>query len=99
MCTQVFPVLLKECVEFIHKILLRAPELKKVKLIWHDSAQDDGAMQLRADSLEPFIMGLKAVVETEDHYIAPDAKVRSSSRVGRQRLEFKALFDNGCETF
>ncbi|OAG01320.1 uncharacterized protein CC84DRAFT_186357 [Paraphaeosphaeria sporulosa] len=95
----VFPVLLKSRVDFILEILLRAPELEKLKIIWHDSAQDDGAMQLRADTLEPFIMNLKAVVETEDHYIAPDAKPRASSRAGKQRLEFKTLFDNGCETF
>ncbi|KAF2443206.1 hypothetical protein P171DRAFT_363654 [Karstenula rhodostoma CBS 690.94] len=95
----VFPVLLKSRVDFILEILLRAPELEKLKITWHDSAQDDGAMQLRADTLEPFIMNLHATVETEDHYIAPDAKPRASSRAGKQRLEFKALFDNGCETF
>jgi hypothetical protein len=95
----VFPVFLKNRVDFIVEILLRAPELNKVKIIWHDSAQDDGAMQVRADTLEPFIMNLKAVIEIEDHYIAPDAKPRASSRAGKQRLEFKAIIDNGCETF
>ncbi|KAJ4359904.1 uncharacterized protein N0V89_000461 [Didymosphaeria variabile] len=95
----VFPVFLKDRVDFILEILLRAPELKKVKIHWYDSAQDDGAMQLRADTLEPFILNLKAAVDTEDHYIAPDAKPRAKSRAGKQRLEFKAIIDNGCETF
>jgi hypothetical protein len=95
----VFPVFLKSRVDFIVEILLRAPELRNVKIIWHDSAQDDGAMQVRADTLEPFIMNINAVIETEDHYIAPDAKPRASSRAGKQRLEFKAIIDNGCETF
>lgn len=95
----VFPVFLKSRADFILEILLRAPELQKLKIIWHDSAQDDGAMQLRADTLEPFIMNLNVDVETEDHYIAPDAKPRASSGAGKQRLEFQALFDNGCETF
>lgn len=95
----VFPVLLKSRVDFILEILLRAPELKEVKIHWHDSAEDDGAKQLRADTLEQFILNLRAVVETEDHYIAPDAKPRAKSRAGKQRLEFKAIIDNGCETF
>lgn len=95
----VFPVFLKNRVDFIIETLLRAPELETVLIHWHDSAEDDGAKQLRADTIEPFILQLNATVNTVDHYIAPDAKPRAKSRAGKQRLEFKAIMDNGCETF
>jgi hypothetical protein len=95
----VFPVFLQNRVDFILNILLRAPELKSVVIHWHDSAQDDAANQLRADTIQPFILQLDAIVDTVDHYIAPDAKPRARSRAGKQRLEFKAIIDNGCETF
>lgn len=95
----VFPVFLQNRVDFVLNILLRAPELESVVIHWHDSAQDDAANQLRADTIQPFILQLDAIVDTVDHYIAPDAKPRARSRAGKQRLEFKAIIDNGCETF
>lgn len=95
----VFPAFLKNRVDFVLSILLRAPELESVVIHWHDSAQDDGAMQLRADTVEPFIMNLTVNVDIKDHYIEPEAKPRAKSRAGKQRLEFKAIVDNGCETF
>ncbi|KAF1976180.1 hypothetical protein BU23DRAFT_42606 [Bimuria novae-zelandiae CBS 107.79] len=95
----VFPVFLQNRANFILEILLRAPELENVLIHWHDSAEDDGAKQLRADTLEPFILNLKAKVDIQDHYITPDTKPRAKSRAGKQRLEFKAIIDNGCETF
>ena len=95
----VFPVFLQNRVDFVVSVLLRAPELESVVIHWHDSARDDGAMQLRADTIEPFIMNLAANVDIKDHYIEPDAKPRAKSRAGKQRLEFKAIIDNGCETF
>lgn len=95
----VFPALLKKRVEFIVKILLRAPELEQVLIHWHDSAEDDGAKQSRAKTVEPFIMDLPAQVDTKDHYITPETKPRAKTRAGKQRLEFMAIVENGCETF
>ena len=94
--SSIFPALLRERAVFVHKILRQAPDLKELKIHWHDSANDDESTNMKAEILEPFLE-LPAALTIEDHYIASDAKPSSRSIAGKRRLEFKRILDNGMQ--
>lgn len=92
----IFPALLRERAVFVHKILRQAPDLKELKIHWHDSADDDESNTLKSEILEPFL-DLPAALTIEDHYIASDAKPNSRSVAGVRRLEFERILTNGLD--
>jgi hypothetical protein len=92
----VFPALLRQRSDFVYQILLKAPELNKLTIHWHDSAQDNESANFMLDILAPFHT-LKGDVRIEEHYIAADAKPCKKSVAGKRRVEFQAIIDAGLD--
>jgi hypothetical protein len=92
----IFPALLRQRADFVHKILSQAPDLREVTVHWHDSAQDDESMGFMLDILAPF-HELNANVKIEEHYIAADAKPHKRSIAGKQRVQFQQIVDAGLD--
>lgn len=92
----IFPALLRQRAYFVTNILAQAPSLSEVTIHWHDSAQDEEAVDLMNDVLIGFL-SLKGNVKVETHYIAADAKPYKRSIAGKQRVEFQRIVDNGLD--
>lgn len=92
----IFPALLRQRSEFVHKILSQAPDLKDVTIHWHDSAEDNESANFMLDILAPF-HSLNARVTIKEHYIAANAKPNSRSIAGQRRVEFQAIMDAGLD--
>lgn len=92
----VFPALLRQRGIFVTSILAQAPNLNEVIVHWHDSAEDDEAVDLMNDILVGFL-SLNAAIKVEQHYIAADAEPYRKSVAGRQRVEFQRIVDNGLD--
>ncbi|KAJ8110538.1 hypothetical protein OPT61_g6646 [Boeremia exigua] len=90
----IFPALLRQRANFVVGILAQAPSLSEVNIHWHDSAQDDEAMDLMDDVLMPFL-NLNAAVTVKTHYISTDAKPHRKSVAGVQRVRFQQIVDAG----
>lgn len=96
-CTgAIFPALLRQRAAFVIGILAQAPNLKKVTIHWHDSAEDEESVDLMNDVLAGFL-GLNAEVKVETHYIAADVKPRRRSVAGKRRVEFQNIVDMGLD--
>ena len=74
------------------QILQRAPDLKELTIIWHDSAQDGESTVFKSDVLDAFNQ-VYANSQVFEHYIASDFEPRAKSKEGRQRVEFQQLWD------
>jgi hypothetical protein len=92
----IFPALLRQRSEFVHKILSQAPDLKDVTIHWHDSAEDNESANFMLDILAPF-HSLNAHLAIKEHYIAVNAKPNSRSIAGQRRMEFQAIMDAGLD--
>lgn len=92
----IFPALLRQRAIFVTSILAQAPNLSEVTIHWHDSADDEEAVDLTNDVLMGFL-GLDATVKVEPHYIAADAKPYRHSTAGKQRVEFQRIVNNGLD--
>ena len=92
----IFPALLRQRAIFVTGILAQAPHLSEVVIHWHDSAEDEEAVDLMNDVLMGFL-GLNATVKVETHYIAADAKPYRNSIAGKQRVEFRRIVNNGLD--
>lgn len=92
----IFPALLRQRSEFVHKILSQAPDLKDVTIHWHDSAEDNESANFMLDILAPF-HSLNAHLAIKEHYIAVNAKPNSRSIAGQRRVEFQAIMDAGLD--
>jgi hypothetical protein len=92
----IFPALLRQRAIFVTSILAQAPNLSEVVIHWHDSADDEEAVDLMNDVLTSFL-GLNATVKVETHYIAADAKPYRKSIAGKQRVEFQRIANNGLD--
>ncbi|KAJ4986810.1 hypothetical protein SVAN01_07737 [Stagonosporopsis vannaccii] len=92
----IFPALLRQRAHFVTSILAQAPKLNQVAIHWHDSAQDEEAVELMNDVLIGFL-SLNANIKVETHYIAVDAKPHRKSAAGEQRSEFQRIVDNGLD--
>ncbi|KAH5095976.1 hypothetical protein HBH72_146400 [Parastagonospora nodorum] len=92
----IFPALLPQRSEFVHKILSQAPDLKDVIIHWHDSAEDNESANFMLDVLAPF-HSLNAHLAIKEHYIAVNAKPNSRSIAGQRRVEFQAIMDAGLD--
>jgi hypothetical protein len=75
---------------------LKAPELEKLTIHWHDSAQDNESANFMLDILAAFHT-LKGEVKIQEHYIAADAKPYKKSVAGKRRIEFQAIADAGLD--
>jgi hypothetical protein len=91
-----FPALLRQRSEFVYLILLKAPELEKLTIHWHDSAQDNESANFMLDILAAFHT-LKGEVKIQEHYIAADTKPYKKSVAGKRRIEFQAIADAGLD--
>lgn len=92
----IFPALLRQRGDFVHRILSQAPDLREVTIHWHDSAQDNESANFMLDILAPFHT-LNANVQIKEHYIAADAKPHKNSIAGQRRLEFQRIVDGGLD--
>lgn len=92
----IFPALLRQRAIFVTNILAQAPSLSEVTIHWHNSAEDEKAVDLMNDVLMGFF-GLRAAVKVEPHYIATDAKPHRNSIAGKQRVEFGRIVNNGLD--
>jgi hypothetical protein len=92
----VFPALLRQRADFVHQILMRAPDLKSVKITWYDSVRDEESLDLMLDVLRPF-HGLDADITVKDHFLEDGSKVRAKSTIGKRRIEFQAIADGGLD--
>lgn len=92
----IFPALLRQRAIFVTGILAQAPSLSEVTIHWHDSAEDEEALDLMNDVLMGFL-GLDATVKVEPHYIAADAKPYRNSIAGKQRVEFQRIVNAGLD--
>ncbi|KAF2268659.1 hypothetical protein CC78DRAFT_529673 [Lojkania enalia] len=82
----------------VSAILQRAPSLKELKIIWHDSAQDGAATAFKADIFENF-WGLFANIAVEEHYLSDGETPHSNTPAGKQRLEFEEILASGRDYF
>ncbi|KAF1926410.1 uncharacterized protein M421DRAFT_67745 [Didymella exigua CBS 183.55] len=92
----IFPALLRQRAIFVAGILAQAPHLSEVVIHWHDSAEDEEAVDLMNDVLKGFL-SLKATVRVEPHYIAAAAKPYRKSIAGKRRVEFQRILNNGLD--
>lgn len=92
----IFPALLRQRAIFVTNILAQAPSLKEVVIHWHDSAEDEEAVDLMNDVLAGFL-SLKAAIKVEPHIIAADEKPYRKSVAGKQRVEFQRIVENGLD--
>ncbi|CBX90885.1 hypothetical protein IAQ61_002356 [Plenodomus lingam] len=89
---EIFPALLRQRTSLVIQILQQAPELREVIVHWHDSAQEDADGALRLDVFEYFVF-LNANVQFKEYYVA--GKPKRNSIVGRQRMEYQNILDQG----